>query len=196
MSDSIELFEPEGFIPSALRPPNVTFKPKKARTINKKAVAIYQSSNNRVATESVENVSAKKSMTLGNDFKPPHRLSMRLDGGQGPSRVLSRLNDGLPKDKKSFPSLKERLEIRRDRELNIDTDDPQFVSFLKYGIRKDCNEWSLPKGIGEVRLFNEKLNCSVVIPAKRSATLLVNLPKDLDQWRLKDRLPDERKCDL
>ena len=193
MSDSIELFEPEGFIRSDLRPPNVTFKPRKARRINKKAVAMYQSSNKRVATESVENMSAKKSMRLGKDFKPSHRLSMRLDDGQGPSRVLSCLNDGLPKDKKSFPSLKRRLEIQRDRELNINTDDAQFVTFLKYGIRKDCNEWSLPRGIGEVRLFNEKLNCSVVIPANQSSTLMVNVPKDLNQWRLKDRLPDERK---
>ena len=100
MSDSIELFEPEGFIPSDLRPPNVTFKPRKARRINKKAVAIYKKSNKLVATESVENLSAKKSMRLGNDPKPSHRLSMGLDDGQGPSRVLSRLNDGLPKDKK------------------------------------------------------------------------------------------------
>ena len=193
MSDSIELFEPEGFISSDLRPPNVTFKPRKARRINKKAVAIYPSSNKRVATESVENVSAKKSMRLGNDFNPSHRLSMRLDDGQGPSPVLSRLNDGLPRDKNFFPSLEERLEIQRDRELNIDTDDPQFTTFLKCGFRKDCNEWSLPRGIGEVRLFNEKLNCSVVIPANRSSTLMMNLPKVLNQWRLKDRLPDERK---
>ena len=85
------------------------------------------------------------------------------------------------------------MEIQRDRELNIDTDDPQFITFLKYGIRKDCNEWSLPTGIGEVRLFNEKLNCSVVIPANRSSTLMVILLRDLNQWRLKDRLPDERK---
>ena len=133
MSDSTELFQPEGFIPNDLRPPNVTFKPKKSRRINKKAVAIYQSSKKRVATESVENVCAKKSMRLGNDFNLSHRLSMRLDDRQGPSRVLSRLNDGLPKYKKSFPSLKERLEIQRDRKLNIDTDDPQFISFLKYG---------------------------------------------------------------
>ena len=90
MSDSIELFEPEGFIPSDLRPPNVTFKPRKARQINKKAVSIYQNANKRVATESIENISAKKSMRLGNDPKPSHRLSMRLDDGQGPSRVLSR----------------------------------------------------------------------------------------------------------
>ena len=85
------------------------------------------------------------------------------------------------------------MEIQRNRELNIDKDDPQFITFLKYGVRKDCNEWSLPRGIGEVRRFNEKLNCSVVIPANRSSTLMVNLPKDLNQWRLKDRLPDERK---
>ena len=193
MSDSLELFEPEGFIPSDLRPPNITFKPRKARRINKKAVAIYQSSNKRVAADSIDKISAKKSTRLGNDCNPSHRMSMRLDDGQGPSRVLSRLNDGLPKDKKSFPSLKERLEIQRERELNVDTDDHQFITFLKYGIRKDCNERSLPKGIGEVKLFNKKLNCSVVIPANRSSTLMVNLPKDLNQWRLKDRLPDERK---
>ena len=193
MSDSIELFEPEGFIPNDLRPTNVTFKPRKARRINKKVVAIYQSSNKRSATESVENVSAKKSMRLGNDFNPSHRLSMRLDDGQGPSRVLSCLNDGLLKDKKSFPILKRRLEVQRDRELNIDTGDPQFINFLNYGIRKDCNEWSLPRGIGEVRLFIKKLNGFVVIPAKRCSTRMVNLPKDLNQWRLKDRIPDERK---
>ena len=131
-------------------------------------------------------------MRFGNDPKPSHRLSMRLDYGQGPSRVLSRLNDGLPKDKKSFPSHKERMEIQRDRELNIDTDDPQFITFLKYGIREDCNEWSLPRSSEEVRLFNEKLNCSIVIPANRSSTPMVNLPKDLNQWRLKDKIPDER----
>ena len=89
MSDSIELFEAVGFISSDLRPANVTFKPKKARRINKKAFAIYQSSNKRFATESVEYVSAKKSMKLGNDFNPSHRLSMRLDDEQGPSRVSS-----------------------------------------------------------------------------------------------------------
>ena len=85
------------------------------------------------------------------------------------------------------------MEIQRERELNIDNEDPQFITFLKYGIPKDCNEWSLPRSIGEVRLFNEKLNCSIVIPANRSSTLMVNIPKDLNQWRLKDGIPDERK---
>ena len=73
MSDSIELIEPEVFISNDLRPPNVTFKPRKARRINEKAVAISQSSNKRLAAESVENESAKKSMRLGNNFNPSHR---------------------------------------------------------------------------------------------------------------------------
>ena len=103
MSDCIDLFEPEGFIPNDVRTPNVTFKPRKARRINKKAVTVYQSAIERFATESVENVSAKKSKRLDNEPNLSHRLSMRLDDGQGPSRVSSRLNDGLPKDKKSFP---------------------------------------------------------------------------------------------
>ena len=111
MSESIEIFEPEGFIPIDLKPPNISFKPRKAKRINKKAVAIYQSSNKRLTSESVENVSAKKSIKLGNDFNPSHSLSMRLDDGHGPSRVLSRLNDGLPKYEIPFPSLKERSEI-------------------------------------------------------------------------------------
>jgi len=118
---------------------------------------------------------------------------MRLDDGKGPSHVSSRFNDGLPKDKKSFPSLNDRLEIQSDRELNIDTDDPQNITFLNDGIRRDCNEWSLPRSIGAVTLINKKLNCSVVITANRSSSLIVNLPKDLNQCRLKDRIPDERK---
>ena len=76
---------------------------------------MYQSSNKRFATESVENVSAKKSMRLGNDFNPSHRLSMSLDDGQGLSRVSPRLDDGLPTEKQSFPNLKERLEIQKER---------------------------------------------------------------------------------
>ena len=106
---------------------------------------------------------------------------MGLDDGQGPSSVSSTLNDGLPKNKNSIPSLKERVEIQRDQELNIDTDDPQCITFLKYGIRKDCIESSFPRSIGEVKLFNKKLNCSVVIRANRSSSILMSLPKEFNQ---------------
>ena len=116
MSHSMDLIEPGGFIPNDLRPPNIPFKPRKARGFNKKAVSVYQNANKCVATESVDHTSANKSMTLSNEVNPSHCLSMRLDDRKGPSRVSSRLDDGLPTDKQSLPNLKKRLEIQKERE--------------------------------------------------------------------------------
>ena len=115
MSDSIDLLEPEGFIPNDLRPPNIIFKPRKARRINKKAVSVYQNAKKCVATESVDHNSAKKSERLGNELSPSHRFSMGLDDGKGPFCVSLQLDDGLPAEKQSFPNLKERLEIQKER---------------------------------------------------------------------------------
>ena len=104
------------------------------------------------------------------------------------SYIYSRLDDGLPTDKQSFPNLKERLEIQKERIMNADTDNPQFKKILKYGVCRDHNEWSLPRSLGDIKFFNKKVNCSLNIPANFSSNLVVNLPKDLNQWRLKDRL--------
>ena len=60
-------------------------------------------------------------------------------------------------------------------------------------IRKDQNEWSLPRSLGDIKIFIKNLSCSLRSPANLSSDLVVNLPKDLNQWRLRDRLPDERK---
>ena len=107
MSDSIDLFEPEGFIVRDLRRPHVTIRPRKARRINRKAIAIYRNSDERVATESVEDTVVIESRRLDNNVDPSHRLSMRLDDRKGPSPVSTRLREGLPRDNKSFPSLRE-----------------------------------------------------------------------------------------
>ena len=88
---------------------------------------------------------------------------------------------------------RERFILQREREMSIDTDDPQFIKSLKYGIRRDYNEWSLPRSLGDIQLFNKKLNCSITIAANFSSNLSVNLPKDPNQRRLKDRIPEERK---
>ena len=130
--------------------------PEKPDEDTKGAVEIYENAHKRTAARSVENVVTNKSMRPSNDFNLTYRLSMRLDDGRGPSLVSSRLNDGLPK-KNSFPSLKDSLKILRYRALKIDTEDPQYITFLKYEIRKDCNEWSLPRCFGEVRLFNREI---------------------------------------
>ena len=77
--------------------------------------------------------------------------------------------------------------------MNVDTDNSQFIKFLKYGVRRDHNEWSLPRNVGDITIVNKKLNCSLNIPANFSSNFVVNSPKDLNQWRLKDRLPDQRR---
>ena len=115
MPDSIDLFEPEGSIANDLGPPNVTFKSRKTRRLNKKAVEVCKDAHKRTAAGSIENIVTNKSMRLSNDFNPSHCFSKRLDDGQGPSRVFSRLNDGLPKDKRSFPSLREIGNLKRSR---------------------------------------------------------------------------------
>ena len=44
-----------------------------------------------------------------------------------------------------------------------------------------------------IEIVNKKLNCSIVIPPDNCTAVNVNLPKEMNQWRLKDRLPEERK---
>ena len=169
-----------------MRPPNVVVKLREVRTFNKKVVAVYQSSKKSFATETKENVRANKSMRFCNAFNPSHCLSMRLDDGEGPSRASLRSIDGLAKNRESFPSLKERLEQQK-RELNFNTDDPQYIKFLKYGIRREFNEWSPSGSLGDVKLINKKLICSNAILANFSYHLTVNVPKGLNRWKLKDR---------
>ena len=179
--------------PMTWDPLNITLKNRKARRINKKAVSVYQNANKRVAIESIGHICAKKSMRLSNDINRSLRLSMRLDDEKGASHVSSRLYDGLPTDKQSFPNLKERLEKHRKRELNVDTDNLQFVKILKYGVRRDHNEWSHPRSLGAIKILNKKLNWSLSIPANFSSNLVGILPKHMNQCCLKDRLPDKRK---
>ena len=96
-----------------------------------------------------------------------------------------RFDDGLPKEKNWFPSLKERLEIQKSRENNVDTDDPKFIKFLTYGIRKDHIEWFLATPKQGIEIVDKKLNCSIVIPSDNCTAINVNLPKEMSQWMLK-----------
>ena len=130
---------------------------------------------------------------MNNDFNLSDRLSMRFDDGKGSSRISSRLNDGVPTDKKSFPCHKEILKRQKKRGLNFDTVNPEFIKFLKYGIVRDYNEWFLPRSLGDVKVFNKKMNCSITVSANFGSTLTVYLHKDLNQRRLKDRITGERK---
>ena len=131
-------------------------------------------------------------MKFSNNIDPFRCLSRKLGNRKRPLRVTSRPSDGLPRNKKLFSNLKERFELQRDRQLNIEIDDPQFITFPKYGIRRDGNERFLPRSVGKIRVFNKRLKCSVLFPANRRYTLMVNFLKNLNQWRLKDKIPEER----
>ena len=89
-----------------MRHPDDTFEPEKPDEVTKKTVEIHKNAQ-KGSAGSVENLVANKSMRLSNDFNPSHLLSRRLDDGKGPSCGSSRSNDGLPKDEKSLPSLRE-----------------------------------------------------------------------------------------
>ena len=179
--------------PMTWDPLTLSFKPRKAKRINKKAVAVFQTTIKNFSTESVESLSANKSIRLSNHYNFSQRLSMRQGVGKRPSRLSALSADGLSTNKKSCPSLKERLDLKRERELKVDLGDPQLITFFKYGMRRDYNEWSAPGSLGNIKLCNKKLKCSITIPANFSSNLTVNLPKDLIQWRLNDRIPKERK---
>ena len=86
-----------------------------------------------------------------------------------------------------------RLELQGDIQVNADIHDAKFNNFLKYGNRRDYNEWSLSRSHGDTKLFSKKLNCSSTISANFSSNLTVNLPKDLNQSRLEQRIPEEKK---
>ena len=58
ISDVIDLLERESFILSHVRLSNVAFHPTKTGRKNRKAVAVYQNSIERIANESVENAVA------------------------------------------------------------------------------------------------------------------------------------------
>ena len=95
-----------------------------------------------------------------------------------------------PMNAKMFFNLEEGSKLQRDWQVNIDTDDPQFLTFLQYGIHRNCKERSLLKSFGHFRIINKRLICFVLIPANGSYTLMVKLPKNLNQWRLKDKILD------
>ena len=102
MSHAINLFEPEGFIPNDLRPPNVNFRSRKTKRVKPCFPKPFRQANKRIASEAPEPNWPKKTSKLENDMNlDPNRLSKRLGDGKikGPSCVSRRLDDGLPKEK-------------------------------------------------------------------------------------------------
>ena len=47
-------------------------------------------------------------------------------------------DDGLKKNPWNFPSLNQRLELQKNREVKLDTENPRFIMSLKYSIKKNA----------------------------------------------------------
>ena len=57
------------------------------------------------------------------------------------------IDDGLNKNSRSFPCLNQRLELQKSREAKLDTENPRFITSLKYSIKQNYNRWKLPSFI-------------------------------------------------
>ena len=57
------------------------------------------------------------------------------------------MDDGLNKNPRNFPSLTQRLELQKCRETKLDTENPKFITSLKYSIKQSYNRWKLPSFI-------------------------------------------------
>ena len=57
------------------------------------------------------------------------------------------MDDGLNKNPRNFPSLTQRLELQKCRETKLDTENPKYITSLKYSIKENYNRWKLPSFI-------------------------------------------------
>ena len=49
------------------------------------------------------------------------------------------IDDGLNKYPRNFPSLNQRLELQKSREVKLDTENPRFITSLKYSLKQSYN---------------------------------------------------------
>ena len=54
---------------------------------------------------------------------------------------------GLNMNPRNFPSLTQRLELQKCREAKLDTENPKYITSLKYSLKQNYNRWKLPSFI-------------------------------------------------
>ena len=94
------------------------------------------------------------------------------------------MDDGLNKNPRSFPSLTQRLELQKSREAKLDTENPKFITSLKYSIKQNYNRWKLSS-------FNEVVNSTTMekemLPVEFTAQQEVVIKNETNFWKLKKR---------
>ena len=94
------------------------------------------------------------------------------------------MDDGLKKNPRNFPSLTPRLELQKCRETKLDTENPKFITSLKYSIKQNYNRWKLPSFIEVVSSTTME---KVMMPIKFITQQEVVIKNEINFWKLKKR---------
>ena len=90
------------------------------------------------------------------------------------------MDDGLNKNSRNFPSLTQRLELQKCREAKLDTENPKFITSLKYSIKQNFNRWKPPS-------FIEVVNSTTMEKAMIIKKQEVVIKNETNFWKLKKR---------
>ena len=94
------------------------------------------------------------------------------------------VDHGLNKNPRNFPSLTRRLELQKSREVKLDTENPRFITSLKYSIKQNYNRWKLPWFIEVVNSTTmEKVMMTVEFITQQE----VVIKAETNFWKLKKR---------
>ena len=94
------------------------------------------------------------------------------------------IDDGLNKNPRSFPSLNRKLELQKNREVKLDTENPRFITSLKYSIKQNYNRWKLPSFI---EVVNSTTVEKAMMPVEFIAQQEVAIKEETNFWKLKKR---------
>ena len=94
------------------------------------------------------------------------------------------IDDGLNKNLRNFPSLNQRLELQKNREAKLDTENPRFITSLKYSIKQNYNRWKLPSFI---EVVNSTTMEKAMMPVEFIAQQEIVIKEETNFWKLKKR---------
>ena len=94
------------------------------------------------------------------------------------------MDDGLNKNPRNFPSLTQRLELQKCRETKLDTENPKYITSLKYSIKENYNRWKLPSFI---KVVNSTTMEKAMFPIDFITQPEVVIKNENNFWKLKKR---------
>ena len=94
------------------------------------------------------------------------------------------MDDGLKRTLAIFPGLTQRLELQKCREAKLDTENPKYITSLKYSIKENYNKWKLPSFI---EVVNSTTMEKAMMPIDFITQQEVVIKNETNFWRLKKR---------